>query len=64
MMHKIIVKVNRDNVILFLDQLPLLNPSLFKPFIFLNTSVFLLLSDLLGLVLQQHKPIFTFNSNF
>ena len=64
MMHKIIPKVSRDNVIIFLNQLPLLNPSLFEPFIFLNTSSFLLLSALLELVLQQHKPIFTFDSNF
>ena len=64
MMHEIIVKVNRDNVIMFLNLLPLLNPSLFEPFIVLNTSAFLLLSALLGLDLQQHKPIFTFDLNF
>jgi len=64
MMHKIIDKVNRDIVITFLKSIPLLNPSLFEPLVFLNTSSFLVLSPLLGLVLQQHKPIFTFNSKF
>ena len=58
MMQKIIERVNRDIVVNFFESIPLLNPSLFEPLIFLNTSSFLVLSPLLGLVLQQHKPIF------